>query len=278
MNDKYLEVDTNLKNEKNDIVVKVVEDVQNLKYDEIKTNESDGKLFISGKMEENDSDENYSDEDYADTDEDEFSEEVDSQESYNEESEENTTIINITTKKAKFSSISSVLNRINKNFSSFFKRIFYNKILFGLFILGIILIILISTAIAYCICVNRKRRHEGFSIYYDYENEENSDENLTDSDTENVRGKMDTTYARNYLGSMVKNKIKRKNSFAYAKLKDGFNDSSSKSKILAVRCNTNSSNNSFESEISYLSDEYNQQHYASSQNSVNVKTNPFSLN
>ena len=278
MNDKYSELDTNLKSEKNDIVVKVVENVQNLTNNEIKTNESDDKLFVSGKIEENDSDESYSDEDYADTDEDEFSDETDSQESYNDELEENTTIINTTTKKAKFSSISSVLNRINKNFSSFFKRIFYNKILFGFFILAIILIILICTAIAYCICVSRKRRQEGFSIYYDYENEEISDEYLTDSDTETVRDKMGTTYARNYLGSMVKNKIKRKNSFAYAKLKDGFNDLSSKSKVLAVKCNTNSNNNSFESEISYLSDEYNQQHYASNQNSVNVKTNPFSLN
>jgi hypothetical protein len=260
-----LEVSLNIKDEKNDGALKAVEESNTLTSDELKNTEKD------------DSHEYYSDEDYDNMNDEEISkEDVDSQEPYYVDSEEVETVIDTSTKKPN-RTFQTFFNRINKSVSSFFKKIFNNKLHFIFFILGNLLII--SLAISFCFCSNRKR----YSIKYDdkNDNDEIYDENFTDSDTEILSKDLtDETYAKINFGSMIKNKIKKKDStgsgFKYSKLNEGLNDTS-KNKFLIVTSNEKN-NNSFDSGISYLTEEHQQQYLVpNDKSSINVKTNPFSF-
>jgi len=254
-----LEVSLNIKNEKNGDAFEAVDEINTITSDEIK------KLDDNTK---NDSEEYYSGENEEET-----------IKEYQDSSEEDETLIDqnidASTKKPN-RTFQNVLNRINKSGSSFFEKIFNNKLHFILFISGILL--LISLVISFCFCSNRKR----YSIKYDDQNDNNEiyDENFTDSDTEILSKDMtDESYAKINFGSMVKNKIKKKDStgsgFKYSKLNEGLNGSS-KNKFLIVTSNEKN-NNSFDSGISYLTEEHQQQYLIPNDNSINVKTNPFSF-
>ena len=269
-----------------DAIVNVADSVQNLAADEFKPNESqynsedNSDEIIPESEEDYDLDE---DEDDVDEDEDEIENNAVSHESneithdeLNDSQEQREPISTTVTSKKVNRSFMSTFNRINKSFSSFFRRFFQNKVTFGLFVLAVTVVLLIGAGILFYKCANRNSAKKGFSIYYDdYDEDDNDyddDEHLTDSDTEIIRKKSPETYAKVNIASIMTHH-KNENSFGYAKLNESLNDSSS-SKCLFIKCDTNC-NASFDSGISYLSDEQKQQQYAT--NAMNIKTNPFNF-
>lgn len=301
--------DKNFRDEKNDVVIKVVEDIHNVS-DDANMPAVDVKevapSIITDKSSEEYGDE-YETREEDDDDDEDFNEshEVDASDEKNDDDDDseeqiipiiNTLTTSATTTKKINRSLMSVFNRINKSFSSFFKRLFQNKALLVVFILAFTSAILIGI-IVLVICVNRcsrKSGKEGFSIYYDEyddDDDDGDDENFTDSDEADIlsQKKSPETYAKVNLESIKathKIKSEQENSFGYVKLSEQnksdanlYNDSTGNNKYLFVKCDTKS-NNSFDSGISYLADESSvtaSQYHPAHENPMNIKTNPFSL-